>query len=38
MAGDILFVPGSNTKRASVRAAEAALQMGTMALTYGMIR
>jgi polysaccharide export outer membrane protein len=38
MAGDILFVPGSNTKRASVRAAEAALQMGTMALTYGIIR
>ena len=38
MAGDILFVPGSNAKRASVRAAEAALQVGTMALTYGMIR
>jgi polysaccharide biosynthesis/export protein len=38
MAGDILFVPGSNAKRASMRAAEAALQVGTMALTYGMIR
>jgi polysaccharide export outer membrane protein len=38
MAGDILFVPGSNTKRASIRAAEAAVQVGTMALTYGMIR
>ena len=38
MAGDILFVPGSSTKRASIRAAEAAVQVGTMALTYGMIR
>jgi polysaccharide export outer membrane protein len=38
IAGDILFVPGSNAKRASMRAAEAALQVGTMALTYGMIR
>jgi polysaccharide export outer membrane protein len=38
MAGDILFVPSSNAKRASMRAAEAAVQVGTMALTYGMIR
>lgn len=38
IAGDILFVPGSNTKQASIRAAEAAVQVGTMALTYGMIR
>jgi polysaccharide biosynthesis/export protein len=37
-AGDILFVPGSTTKQASIRAAEAAVQMGTMALTYGMMR
>lgn len=38
IAGDILFVPGSDAKRASARAAEAALQAGTMALTYGIIR
>lgn len=38
LAGDILFVPGSNAKRASIRAAEAAIQMGTMALTYGIVR
>jgi polysaccharide biosynthesis/export protein len=37
-AGDILFVPGSTTKQASIRAAEAAVQVGTMALTYGMVR
>lgn len=38
LAGDILFVPGSDSKRISARAAEAALQAGTMALTYGVVR
>lgn len=37
-AGDILFIPGSNSKRVSIRAIEAAVQVGTMALTYGTIR
>lgn len=38
LAGDVLFIPGSNSKRMSARAIEVAVQMGTMALTYGMIR
>ena len=38
VAGDILFVPGSNTKRASTKVLETALQAGTMAATYGIIR
>jgi polysaccharide export outer membrane protein len=38
LAGDILFVPGSTAKRASIRAAEAAIQVGAMAATYGMVR
>lgn len=36
--GDILLVPASTGYRAGVRAIEAALQVGTMALTYGVIR
>ncbi len=38
IAGDILFIPGSTTKRMSTKAIEAAVQMGTMALTYGIVR
>jgi len=38
LAGDILFVPGSAAKKASVRALEAAVQAGTVILTYGVIR
>ena len=38
LAGDILFVPGSNSKRATTRAIEAALQVGILAGTYGAIR
>ena len=38
LAGDILFVPGSAAKKASVRAIEAAVQAGTVMLTYGVIR
>ncbi len=38
VAGDILFVPGSDTKRITARAAEAAVQMGTVMLSYGIIR
>jgi polysaccharide export outer membrane protein len=38
LAGDILFVPGSAAKKASVRAIEAAVQAGTVILTYGVIR
>jgi len=36
--GDILVVPGSSGKRATTRAIEAAIQMGTMIGTYGVIR
>jgi polysaccharide export outer membrane protein len=35
LAGDILFVPGSASKRAGIRAIEAAMQAGTMMATYG---
>lgn len=38
LAGDILFVPGSASKRATARAIEAAVQMGTILGTYGAIR
>ena len=38
MAGDILFVPGSNSKRITAKAIETAVQAGTMVLTYGIIR
>lgn len=38
VAGDILYVPGSNGKRMTTRALEAIVQMGTMAATYGMVR
>lgn len=38
VAGDILFVPDSTGKRAGLRALEAAIQMGTMAGTYGVVR
>lgn len=38
MAGDILFVPSSTGKRAALRAVEAAVQAGTMAATYGVVR
>ena len=39
-AGDLLFVPGASTKgkRAALRAIEAAIQAGTIFLTYGVIR
>ena len=37
-AGDILFIPGSTAKKASLRALEAAIQTGTLVLTYGVIR
>ena len=36
--GDILVVPDSTGKRASIRALEAAIQMGTMIGTYGIVR
>ena len=36
--GDILVVPDSSGKRATTRAIEAAIQMGTMIGTYGIIR
>jgi polysaccharide export outer membrane protein len=36
--GDILVVPDSTSKRASIRALEAAIQMGTMIGTYGVVR
>jgi polysaccharide export outer membrane protein len=38
LAGDILFVPGSASKKAAVRAVEAAVQAGTMIITWGTIR
>jgi hypothetical protein len=38
LAGDILFVPGSAAKKASIRALEAAVQAGTVILTYGVVR
>lgn len=37
-AGDILFVPSSTGKRAALRAVEAAVQAGTLAATYGVVR
>jgi polysaccharide biosynthesis/export protein len=36
--GDILFIPGSASKKATLRALEAAIQTGTAILTYGVIR
>jgi polysaccharide export outer membrane protein len=36
--GDILVVPDSGSKRAVARAVEAAIQMGTIIGTYGVIR
>jgi len=38
LAGDILFVPSSSGKRAAMRALEAAIQTGTLAATYGVVR
>ncbi len=38
VAGDILFVPDSAGKRVALRALEAAIQMGTIAGTYGAVR
>ena len=38
LAGDILYIPASEGKRASARAMEAAIQAGTMAAMYGAIR
>ena len=38
MAGDILIVPDSRSKRATTRALEAALQAGILVGTYGFIR
>jgi polysaccharide export outer membrane protein len=35
LAGDILFVPGSASKRAGIRAIEAAVQAATVMATYG---
>jgi polysaccharide biosynthesis/export protein len=37
LAGDILFVPGSSAKRASIRAAETAIQVGALAAGYGIV-
>jgi polysaccharide export outer membrane protein len=37
-AGDILVIPDSSGKRATTRAIEAAIQLGTMIGTYGIIR
>ena len=36
--GDILFVPGSTGKAATLRAIEAAISAGTMIATYSVIR
>jgi len=38
LAGDILFVPDSTGKRARARAVEVAIQMGTLAGTYSVLR
>jgi polysaccharide export outer membrane protein len=38
VAGDILFVPDSNGKRVAARAIEAAIQVGLLVGTYGVIR
>ena len=37
-AGDILVIPDSSGKRATTRVIEAAIQMGTMIGTYGIVR
>jgi polysaccharide export outer membrane protein len=37
-AGDILIVPGSNSKKAATRVLEAAVQAGVMIGTYGVVR
>jgi polysaccharide biosynthesis/export protein len=37
-AGDILVIPDSSGKRATTRAIEAAIQVGTMIGTYGVLR
>jgi hypothetical protein len=36
-AGDILVIPDSTGKKATTRAIEAAIQIGTMIGTYGVI-
>jgi hypothetical protein len=38
LAGDVLVVPGSTGKRAIMRAVEAAIQIGTLAATYGVVQ
>jgi len=38
LAGDVLVVPGSTGKRAVMRAVEAAIQIGTLAATYGVVQ
>jgi len=38
LAGDILFVPSSSGKKAAMRVLEAAIQSGTLAATYGVVR
>jgi polysaccharide biosynthesis/export protein len=38
LAGDILFIPGSASRKASLRALEVAISSGTAILTYGVIR
>jgi polysaccharide export outer membrane protein len=38
LAGDVLLVPGSASKRAMTRVLEAAIQSGTLAATYGVVR
>jgi ribosomal protein L18E len=35
VAGDILFIPGSASKKATLRAIEIAIQAGTLILTSG---
>lgn len=37
MAGDILVIPASNTKKAAQRALEAAIQIGTVILSSGLV-
>jgi polysaccharide export outer membrane protein len=37
VAGDILFIPGSASKRATIRAIEAAIQIGTIMLSSGVV-
>ena len=37
MAGDILVIPSSNTKKAAQRALEAAIQIGSVILSSGVV-